>query len=78
MCIRDRCEEGLAYFQFGEEGVEVSLSMPKTDISDANSLVDALKALGIEAPFGASADFSGISEAVSYTHLFMIPPCIQN
>lgn len=56
------CEEGLAYFQFGEEGVEVSLSMPKTDISDANSLVDALKALGIEAPFGDSADFSGISE----------------
>lgn len=56
------CEEGLAYFQFGEEGVEVSLSMPKTDISDANSLVDALKALGIKAPFGDSADFSGISE----------------
>lgn len=56
------CEEGLAYFQFGEEGVEVSLSMPKTDVSDANSLVDALKALGVEAPFGDSADFSGISE----------------
>ena len=56
------CEEGLAYFQFGEEGVQVSLSMPKTDVSDANSLVDALKALGVEAPFGDSADFSGISE----------------
>lgn len=60
--LDELCEEGLAYFQFGEEGVEVNLSMPKTDISDANSLVDALKALGIETPFGDSADFSGISE----------------
>ena len=46
----------------GAEKREVDLYLPKFDLTTENCLSDALKALGLEAPFGSDADFSGISE----------------
>lgn len=55
-------EQGMDYLTDGAEGREVDLFLPKFDLTSENSLSDALKALGVEAPFGSDADFSGISE----------------
>ena len=55
-------EQGLAYLTDGAEEREVDLFLPKFDLTTENSLSDALKALGVELPFGEDADFSGISE----------------
>lgn len=55
-------EQGMDYLKDGAEGREVDLFLPKFDLTSENSLSDALKALGVEAPFGSDADFSGISE----------------
>lgn len=41
---------------------EVALGMPRFTIEDEFSLADALKALGMEAAFGGSADFSGMTD----------------
>ena len=55
-------EQGMDYLKDGAEEREVDLFLPKFDLTTENSLSDALKALGLEAPFGSDADFSGISE----------------
>ena len=55
-------EQGMDYLTDGAEEREVDLFLPKLDLTTENSLSDALKALGVEAPFGSDADFSGISE----------------
>lgn len=55
-------EQGMDYLKDGAEEREVDLFLPKFDLTTDNSLSDALKALGLEAPFGDSADFSGVSE----------------
>ena len=55
-------EQGMDYLKDGAQEREVDLFLPKFDLTTENSLSDALKALGLEAPFGSNADFSGISE----------------
>lgn len=55
-------EQGMDYLKDGASEREVDLFLPKFDLTTENSLSDALKALGVEAPFGENADFSGISE----------------
>ena len=55
-------EQGMAYLTGGASEREVDLFLPKFDLTTENCLSDALKALGLEAPFGSDADFSGISE----------------
>ena len=55
-------EQGMDYLKDSAEEREVDLFLPKFDLTTENSLSDALKALGVEAPFGENADFSGISE----------------
>ena len=55
-------EQGMAYLKDGAQEREVDLFLPKFDLTTENSLSDALKALGVEAPFGSDADFSGVSE----------------
>ena len=55
-------EQGMDYLKDGAEEREVDLFLPKFDLTTENSLSDALKALGVELPFGENADFSGISE----------------
>ena len=55
-------EQGMDYLKDGAEEREVDLFLPKFDLTTENSLSDALKALGVEAPFGSDADFSGVSE----------------
>ena len=54
--------QGTAWLTEGAEEREVDLYLPKFDLTTENCLSDALKALGLEAPFGSDADFSGISE----------------
>ena len=54
--------QGMDYLKDGAVEREVDLFLPKFDLTTENSLSDALKALGVEAPFGENADFSGISE----------------
>ena len=58
-------QEGLGYFQFGEESRRVNLSMPKTDISAVGELSEGLSALGMELAFSDGADFSGITEEMT-------------
>lgn len=55
-------EGGMDSLREGATSTEVDLFLPKMDISDENSLADALKALGVQAAFGDAADFSGISD----------------
>lgn len=57
-------EKGLPYFSFPEEMTEVSLTMPKIDLSAKNTLNDALQALGIRTAFSDSADFSDITKSM--------------
>jgi len=54
--------EGMFYLKSDAEQREVILSLPKMDVSDDNTLADALKLLGIETAFTDGADFSGISD----------------
>ena len=54
--------QGMDYLKDGAEARRVDLYLPKFDLTTENSLADALKALGVEAPFGDGADFSGISD----------------
>lgn len=54
--------EGMFYLKSDAEKREVILSLPKMDVSDDNTLSDALKLLGLETAFADSADFSGISD----------------
>ena len=58
-------EKGLSYFSFPEEMTEVSLTMPKIDLSAKNTLNDALQALGVRTAFSDSADFSDITKSMS-------------
>ena len=53
--------QGMDDLKEGAEEREVDLFLPKFDLTTENSLSDALKALGLELPFGSDADFSGIS-----------------
>lgn len=55
-------DEGLDALRSDAEAREVALGLPKMDVSDANTLSEALKLLGIEAAFGDAADFSGMSD----------------
>lgn len=57
-------EKGLSYFSFPEEMSEVSLTMPKIDLSVKNTLNDALQALGVRTAFSDSADFSDITKSM--------------
>jgi serpin B len=54
--------EGMDYLKSDTEEREVILSLPKFDVSDDNTLAEALKLLGVEAAFADTADFSGISD----------------
>ena len=55
---------GLSYFSFPEEMTNISLTMPKVDLSAKNTLNDALQALGIRTAFSDSADFSDITKSM--------------
>lgn len=55
-------EKGLSYFSFPEEMTNISLTMPKVDLSAKNTLNDALQALGVRTAFTADADFSDITK----------------
>ena len=57
--------KGLSYFSFPEEMTNISLTMPKVDLSAKNTLNDALQALGIRTAFSDSADFSDITKSMS-------------
>ena len=54
--------DGMFYLKSDAERREVILSLPKFDISDDNTLSEALALLGVEAAFSDNADFSGISD----------------
>lgn len=54
--------EGMFYLKSDAENREVILSLPKMDVSDDNTLADALKLLGVETAFADNADFTGISD----------------
>lgn len=54
--------EGMFYLKSDAEKREVILSLPKFDISDDNTLAEALMLLGVETVFTDTADFSGISD----------------
>ena len=56
--------KGLSYFSFPEEMTNISLTMPKVDLSAKNTLNDALQALGIRTAFSDSADFSDITKEI--------------
>ena len=56
--------KGLSYFSFPEEMTNISLTMPKVDLSAKNTLNDALQALGIRTAFSDSADFSDITKSI--------------
>ena len=56
--------KGLSYFSFPEEMTNISLTMPKVDLSAKNTLNDALQALGIRTAFSDSADFSDITKSM--------------
>lgn len=60
------CEQGSDYFALEMGWREVRLGLPKIDVSDENSLNEALNALGVETAFGMEADFSGISTTPLY------------
>jgi serpin B len=45
---------------FGSDPVKVALALPKLSLTDTLSLVDTLKALGVQNAFDDRADFSGI------------------
>lgn len=53
---------GADYFRSDAAAREVALSLPKFDVSDENTLSDALKLLGMEQVFSMDADFSGLSD----------------
>jgi len=61
--------EGMFYLQSDAERREVILGLPKMDISDGNTLSEALKLLGVGTAFSADADFSGMSD---------VPMCIDD
>lgn len=54
--------EGMFYLESDAQNREVILSLPKMDVSDDNTLAEALKLLGVETAFADDADFSGISD----------------
>ena len=57
------CEEGLDYFSCMEEtNREITLRLPKVDITARTDLTEPLQAVGIRIAFTDAADFSGISE----------------
>lgn len=60
--------QGLHYLRSDAGEREVTLSLPKFDVSDENTLSDALKLLGMEDVFSADADFSGLSD---------VPMCLE-
>lgn len=61
--------EGMFYLKSDAGRREVILSLPKMDISDGNTLSEALKLLGVETAFSGNADFSGMSD---------VPMCIDD
>ena len=61
--------EGMFYLESDAERREVVLSLPKMDISDENTLSEALQMLGVETAFSANADFSAMSD---------VPMCIDD
>jgi len=54
--------EGMDYLKNDAERHEVILSLPKMDVSDDNTLSEALQLLGMDTAFTTMADFSGISD----------------
>lgn len=60
--------QGLHYLRSDAQEREVALSLPKFDVSDENTLSDALKLLGMKDVFSADADFSGLSD---------VPMCLE-
>lgn len=60
--------QGLHYLRSDAGEREVTLSLPKFDVSDENTLSDVLKLLGMEDVFSADADFSGLSD---------VPMCLE-
>ena len=57
---------GVDGLRSGAKERRVALMLPKMDISDTNSLNEALRTFGVNAAFGSSADFSGISSTPMY------------
>ena len=56
------CEEGLDYFSCMEEtNREITLRLPKVDITTHTDLTEPLQAAGVRIAFTDAADFSGIS-----------------
>ena len=58
--------QGVDGLRSGAKERRVALMLPKMDISDTNSLNEALRTFGVNAAFGDSADFSGISSTPMY------------
>lgn len=56
------CEVGLGALTGGAERRQVSLSLPKMDVSCEISMEAALEKLGVKSAFSGAADFSGISD----------------
>lgn len=59
-------QQGVDGLRSGAKERRVALMLPKMDISDTNSLIEALSAFGVNAAFGDSANFSGISSMPMY------------
>ncbi|MBQ8506102.1 MAG: hypothetical protein IJ466_01525 [Clostridia bacterium] len=59
---------GVGSFYLTGDAVDtkVELSMPKFDIADDNSFVELIRELGMSLPFGAEAQFGGISDVPMY------------
>jgi len=58
--------EGMFYLRSDAQKAHVTLGLPKLDISDENTLSDALKQLGVSEAFTDTADFSGMSDMAMY------------
>ena len=55
-------ERGLDWFELPEASTEVTLALPKLDISVSNGLAGTLQALDVERAFSDFAQFGGISD----------------
>ena len=54
------CAEGMAYFEDMQAGPEVHLSLPSFSLSSGGSLLEGLKAQGLNVAAGEGADFSDL------------------
>ena len=64
--LKDLAEHGLDWFAPLSEPKKVELSLPKMDLESNESLMDALKALGMTVSSSDAADFSGMSQEPLY------------